>query len=411
MRGFPACRGIMIGVIIAAIVWIAALFIIVSRGAAAPSLQAQSTYTPHPTYTPWATFTPCPSPTPSPTLYPASTPYPTQTAYPDQMCGAPNSTTVTTAAELDTVEWMDGLTLYIEAGLYETTLSPQANHVSIVSLGQVTFFGGRTEPLPYCGQTDVIQESTLLYGITIMYVEDISIIGDFVVHGYGSGGIRLTDTRDVVLDGFEIMNNGSTGPNFPGIRVWGWTDNITLNNMDIHDNGQDAIQIGGGAPTNWLVTNSKLYNTRVDPNGELWNACTHSDGVQVFGGGVSGPMTFKNVEVWNMTQGFILGQDYSGDNYAEVNDVTMRNVNVWNVTDNGVIGYGNVPSKNWLLDNVSVDATGALWNAIYLEGSGHRIMNSYMTGSRITLPDGLMEDINNCRWNATGYPLGNECER
>ena len=281
---------------------------------AAPGAQVQPTYTPNPTYTPWATFTPCI------TLLPPSTPYPTQTAYPIQdncwippneptstMTPSGNAVTVSNVAELNGLEWLDGMTVYIQEGIYKTTLRPSADNVTIIALGKVEVFGGRENLLPYCGEPNYQDTPNLRsHGIEIYYVKNVRLTGPFYIHGYGISGVRFTNAENIVLDSFHITNNGSAGPNNPGIEVWGYAHNISLNNVEVHDNGSDAIQTGGGSVRNWTIINSKLYNSRKHPNGETFNYCSHSDGMQIYGGGLSEYITFENVELFGFTNSVIL---------------------------------------------------------------------------------------------------------
>jgi len=266
--------------------------------------------------------------------------------------------------------------------------------------GTAIFFGGRSTPVPYCGQSGYSYTAGLRQLIDFRgkknLVIDGSKWGGIKVYG-GVYGVGLSSTSEnLVLRHLEIFDNGNSGPDLPGIALSG--TNVSLERSIVHDNGQDALQSGGGI-RNFTMRQSWLYNARRHPTNtpQVFNYCTHTDGIQVYSGGDQYGLTVEDSIIGpGFMQGFILG-DYTTSSTSWVNtgmmhDVTLKNllvVNLDSLSHNANLYtkysssalYPNNPPTNYRLDRVTSYIGGSrnTWN-MYILGSGHTVTNSIFVG-------------------------------
>jgi hypothetical protein len=359
-----------------------------------------------------------------------------------------NNTTGTSWAsawnELNQIRWtlvQPGAVIYIDGGstgmTYQTTLTLGKSGTSTAPItlrasdetahrGQVVFFGGRTSNLPYCGQSSYSNQadSTMReYAILSNGQDYVNIDGrrwrGIVMHGFRNSAIRFrADSRNINVYYVEIYNNGSASytssgwrSDRPGVRLAG--QNILFRRVIIHDNGQDAFQSqdGSNGINNFRLEKSWLYNGRRHPSiNESWNYCTHTDGIQIYDGGVIRGITVTESYFGpGFTQNVILGQTpTTSGSWADVQDVTFRDVVFSRGADNGAVGYRDSNSSNWLLDRVTLDCTGTKSHCLRIYNANHSVRNSIVYNGMITFPDGLNNYSGNCTWNSTGFDLGQE---
>ena len=346
--------------------------------------------------------------------------------------------------ELDQIDWdviEPGDVIYLDGGSnqmeYDTNLefgksgqpnnpirilvSDEANHN-----GQVIFFGGRSNLLPYCYQEDydnIDSEQLLSYGIRTEDYDYIEIDGlnwsGIVIHGYGRSGIRIDrDSNNLTFKNIEIYNNGRAEydeeeknwtPDSAGVRLAG--KNMTFRRVIIHDNGQDAFQslFDKNNLSNFSLEQSWLYNGRKHPTvDESSNYCTHTDGIQIYDGGIiSGVNITESVLGPGFTHNLILGQTITPSGaWAVVNDLFLQDVILAKAADNNLNGYSGTNMHNWVLDHVTIHCPKTKGHCIRVYNSDHSVTNSVFYGSRLTFPDGLNRFENNCIWQTTGFALG-----
>lgn len=344
--------------------------------------------------------------------------------------------------ELDQIQWefiRPGVVIYIDGGesemRYETEMvigsdgtesEPIRIEVSTESGhdGQVIFFGGRDIDLPYCGQKDyenLPDDAMREHGIKTNGHDYIIIDGQrwsgIQIHGFRDSGIRFdADSRNITVRYVEVYNNGSAeedsdgwNSGSAGVRLAG--ENITLQRVIIHDNGQDAIQSldGENHIHNFLLEQSWLYNGRKHPEvNESANYCTHTDGIQLYDGGEISDITITESFFGpGFTQNILFGQDRTDSgSWAAVSNVTIRDVVFSKSADNGVIGYRDTDANNWLLDHVTIDCLETKSHCIRIENSNHEIRDSIIINGKITFPDGLDSYSGNCLWNTEGNEIG-----
>jgi len=284
--------------------------------------------------------------------------------------------------EVDEIEWSQIRPydeIRIGPGFYSRTIQPLTDYVTFRpiedSVGQIVFDGGRTTALPECGQAEWASDD-LGDNYAFWFVGTKGIVLDggpqrrIEIRNYRYGGIRLEpDTRGIHLRNLLIHSNGGAveeeglwRPSRPGILVGG--DGHTFDGLIVHDNGEDAIQSHHAADNNLshlLVRNSLLYNKRmhsVETNLSS-NFCTHSDGVQIYSGGVvSGLVLLDSVIGPNFTNGAMLGDKGTK---TRVDYALFKGVSFVDISDNAIFDNSiGEASVGWeILDGVNFfDSTG-----------------------------------------------------
>jgi hypothetical protein len=348
--------------------------------------------------------------------------------------------------ELDQINWdiVDpGEIIYIDGGndemRYETEMvigSSGTENAPIQILaaaesghnGQIVFFGGRDNDLPYCGQRDyeAVDAETLRQNAIQTNDKDYIVIdgqrwSGIKIHGFGDAGLLFAPESDrITVRYVEIYNNGEAeeesdgwNPGTAGVRLAG--EDITLQRVIIHDNGQDAIQSldGDNQISNFRLEQSWLYNGRRHPEvNESANWCTHTDGIQLYDGGeIAGITITESIIGPGFTQGVLLGQDRTDNgSWAEVSNVTFRDVLFMKAADNNVIGYRDTDASNWVLDRVTIDCVETKSHCIRIENSNHTLQNSIIINGLITFPNDLDTYSGNCQWNTEGFDIGEEVD-
>ena len=356
--------------------------------------------------------------------------------------------------ELNQINWsviQPGDTLLLDGGTtsmtYTTTLniikSGTATAPITVKLatdsghnGQAIIFGGRSTPLPYCGQTTYTYQTAGVLANGVNFNANSYVIVDgtkwngITDYGHNSDGIIFANgaSYDTVRN-MDIYDNGSADSNYTnntwetdkaGIRPIG--TNLTFEQIDIHDNGQDNFQ-SGGPLNNFTLRHSWLHYTRqnpTQPTGVAFNfPCTHQDGIQVYGGGTEGNYLLVDSIIGpGLMQGTIMGEAPDGNgNSAVVNNVTIRITLFLNAGSNNMMAYPNINNKNWQVDHVTSFLTpagnpyigtgrtppgGTSHAAFYIDGTGTSIVNSVIYGGNIHLPNGATGS-GNCQWQTTNY--------
>lgn len=340
--------------------------------------------------------------------------------------------------ELDQIDWeviRPGDTILLDGGasqmVYNSTLtlktSGTSEHPITIKLasetgrnGQVVIFGGRSTPLPYCDQEgyDFETEGVRDLGIALSYVSWVVIDGEkwrgIVIYGHNRYGVELYESAsDITIRNIEVFDNGTAFErdgkwlsDLPGVNLGG--TNIVFERAIVHDNGQDAFQ-WNDTIHNFALRQSWLYNSRRHPTvNDSFNYCTHSDGIQIYNGGLqSGFHVEASIIGPGFSNGVLMGQSWEPSGIQATTDhVTLRNVLFTKATDNNIAAYSNTKPKGWQIDHVTSDCPNTLWQCLYIEGPGHKVSNSIFVGSSITLPDGLDSYSGNCQWKTEGFDLG-----
>ncbi len=293
--------------------------------------------------------------------------------------------------------------------------------------GHVILFGGRTTPLPYCGQANYTYHPAptaygIVYGSNSWIVIDGKSWDGISIYGYHSEGIDMTNNpSNDTLRNLEIYDNGnatqSSGawhPNQGSNGIYLTGSNLTFVRMNIHDNADDEFNTGPYhtlGVNNITINYSWLHVSREDPRtpGLPFNeSCVHQDGYQIFDGGVQSGITVENSVVGpGLGEALILGQNLNSCNCsATINNVTIKN-DLFINKDVQIMGYPQVKETGWVIDHVTVFTPGGnpggKYPSLSLQGSNHTVTNSIFYGGQIYLPDGLAKASGNCAWKTVGY--------
>ncbi|HZU70440.1 MAG TPA: hypothetical protein VFA09_24425 [Ktedonobacteraceae bacterium] len=349
-------------------------------------------------------------------------------------------------SELGNINWMvvkPGDTIVLDGGarqmVYTTTLTLEKSGLPGAPItikrstdlghnGTVVIFGGRSQPLPYCGESPAsyhLRSPVLSTGIEAGNASWVTVDGmawhGIQIHGAGwLGGISMrnmsiTSGHDIFRD-MEIYDNGSAfltqtdgwNPFGPGIDPQG--ANVTFEDMDIHDNGANAFQSGG--PLNgMLVRDTWMHFLRTFPGhpSTSYNLCTHNDGFQI-------------INVANRNSGLDFEDDIIGpgvtnaiinSDSGHASNVRVSNVLILDPGSNGIFP-DTAKVTNWVVDHVtSIAQNGNL----ALAGSGNSVMNSifydgYMyehnSGGPLGALNSVALSVNNCQWQTANDVAGIE---
>ncbi len=157
------------------------------------------------------------------------------------------------------------------------------------------------------------------------------------------------------------------------------------------------------------------YNSRIHPiygAAVPWNYCMHSDGFQIYSGGISNGITFDHTILGpGFLQGTILGQ--SGTLTAQVNNAHFSNVLVMGDFNAGLMGYAATLPTGWVIDHTTIYmARSPSWHlsqsypgtgtneSLIIDGSNHQLTNSLIYDGRVF--NSGFTYANNCEWSPYG---------
>jgi len=295
--------------------------------------------------------------------------------------------------EMDQIQWKNvspGDTIVIRGGEYRTNMKVGASGVSglpitITTNGQQVVLDGQRPAPPYCGESEYIptkaQDAIDLEGRSFIVIDGQEWKG-IVLRNHKRGIMMRQGASNIIVRNVEIYDNGwslgsgaNTAPEGAGVELGG--SDILFERVIIHDNGQDSFQAGWGV-WNFTLRNSWLYNSREHPTvrGKPFNYCAHTDGLQIYDGGLQGPIVLENNIIGpSFTQGIMI------NNKATVNDVLIKNTLFVSNGEGSIVIQKGGASSNWTLQNVTVvqDAVYESWN-INMHGNDHLIRDSIFWG-------------------------------
>lgn len=295
--------------------------------------------------------------------------------------------------EVDQIQWENvspGETIVIGGGEYHTNMKVEASGVSgspitITTNGTQVILDGQRPAPPYCGESEYIpamaQDAIDLQGQSFIVIDGQEWKG-IVLRNHKRGIMMRRGASNIIVRNVEIYDNGwslgsgtNTVPEGAGVELGG--SDVLFERVIIHDNGQDAFQAGWGV-WNFTLRNSWLYNSREHPTvrGKPFNYCAHTDGLQIYDGGVQGPVVLENNIIGpSFTQGIMI------NNPATVNDVLIKNTLFVSNGEGSIVIQKGGASSNWTLQNVTVvqDVVYKSWN-VNMNGNNHRIRDSIFWG-------------------------------
>lgn len=295
--------------------------------------------------------------------------------------------------ELNQIQWErvnPGNLIIIEGGVYHTSLSVGKNGTSVLPItittnGEQVILDGKRSVPPYCGESGFTSEkgndAINLGGRSFIIIDGQEWRG-IVIRNHIRGIMMREGASSIIVRNVEIYDNGwsinsgsNTAPDGPGVELGG--SDILFEWVIIHDNGQDAFQAGWGV-WNFTLRNSWLYNSREHPteHGKPFNFCSHTDGIQIYDGGLQGPVVVENSIIGpSFSQGIMI------NNKAVVNNVLIKDTLFVGNANAGIAIQNGGESSNWVLQNITVvqDVTSESWN-IKMNGNNHQIRDSVFWG-------------------------------
>ena len=295
--------------------------------------------------------------------------------------------------ELDQIRWENvspGDTIVMSGGEYHTNMKVGTSGVSgspitITTNGMRVVLDGQRPAPPYCGQSEYLpvmgQDAIDLEGRSFIVIDGQEWKG-IVIRNHKRGIMMRKRASNIIVRNVEIYNNGwsfgsgaNTAPEGAGVELGG--SDVLFERVIIHDNGQDSFQAGWGV-WNFTLRNSWLYNSREHPSvrGKPFNYCSHTDGIQIYDGGLQGPVVLENNIIGpSFTQGIMINKA------ATVNNVFIKNTLFVSKGEGGIVIQKGGASSNWTLQNVTVlqDAVYESWN-VNMNGNDHKIRNSIFWG-------------------------------
>jgi len=262
--------------------------------------------------------------------------------------------------------------------------------------GTARFFGGRSRPLPYCGQQGYAAAGGTRYGIRIYGRHDIVIDGTdwsgIMVYG-NRRGIQLgfqTKNERITLRNIEVYDNGEYFDDPTGTGVSPRGDDLLFERLIVHDNGQDAFQIDGAQsgyeqPLNGATWRRVwLYNQRRHPTApdEPFNYCSHSDGIQIYNSAHRNLLLEDSIVGPGFTNNIIFGS-------ATFDNVRFRNslVVAKHGSTNAIYSQSGAVQRNFSFDRITVvrdrgeNQSSRTNTSLY--GNGHTLANSMLVGGNV----------------------------
>jgi len=286
----------------------------------------------------------------------------------------------------------------------------------ITITGNATIDGGRTAPMPVCGQANWTEPTGMLtQGIFVN--QPWIVIDGLTIQNTGGYGIRMEpNAANVTIRNNTIRNTGRIDPTDwfggaepNGASIWLSGANPIIEGNQLIDPGEDGIQtrFGNNNLSNPIIRNNAIYNTYNAPNGQNFNWCKHADGIHFYAGGNISPVTIEGNWIVNVTNGLILGQTPTGTDVANVSNVTIEHNYIGTCHDNAVLSYGGTTNTNWhLIANTFECPTLAGPNGnsvlIQLQGSSNELTDNIFIGNSNRVDDYI---------NSSGATTSGNCQQ
>jgi hypothetical protein len=314
---------------------------------------------------------------------------------------------------LDQINWniiQPGDTLLLDGGapemIYTATLTIQksgaANDPITIRMssepgrdGKVVIDGGLTywpcqasEPSPYPNDHPA---GTRQFGIDLNRSSWIAIDGTkpsgIEIRNHNQEGVVFRGAQHIRLSQLHIHHNTyATQPNGSGIDISG--DSIILEQLDIHHNGQDAIQ--GGNLTNLVLQDSYLHD----------HYCRHPDGIQL-NYGTNSDITIQRNVFTEFLQAIFLGEA-NVNALSSTSKVYIRYNLIYRATY-GIKSH-NDSNKDWEIYNNTLVDISEQGIHLYRMASGAKVRNNILYNSGYVLRNGAQS--HNLFYNAAGAPRG-----
>lgn len=200
--------------------------------------------------------------------------------------------------------------------------------------------------------------------------------GGIEIRNHSKAGVRFGDASDIRLANLHIHHNTYVSmPDGPGISVSG--RNLTLERLEINNNGQDAIQ--GGDVTNLVLQDSYLHD----------HFCAHPDGIQLFYGKNRGITVQRNTFAHGFLQAVFFGEP-KPEFDSTTSDVRIQ-YNLIYDTRFGIVSNHN-GNRDWLVYNNTIARIENEGISLYGSAGGMEVRNNILFDCRFILRNGVQSN-------------------
>jgi hypothetical protein len=189
-------------------------------------------------------------------------------------------------------------------------------------------------------------------------------------------GVRFHSATHIRLANLHIHHNSYPDTaDGPGIAISG--DSIVLEQLDIHNDGQDAIQ--GGNVTNLVLQDSYLHD----------HYCSHPDGIQLYKGKNSNITIRRNLFTTGFLQAIFLGEQNPALD-STTSDVEIY-YNIIQDTHYGIVSNHH-SNQNWKVYNntiVDIEHEGI---DLYASAGGMEFRNNILYNGSYVIQNGVQSN-------------------
>jgi hypothetical protein len=214
------------------------------------------------------------------------------------------------------------------------TIRPQNGETVDLTNKIIDGFGpGRPDP----SYSEDHPPGTLSFGLDLSGTVGVKVIGG-VIRNCTDAGIALGGAKDVQILGTVLRHNCyAMRGNGSGIDLGSGAEGVLLDDLDIYENGQDAIN--GGDVRGLVLQNSYLHD----------HYLSHPDGIQLWGPNPSDNIEIVNNVIGNgFLQAIFLGENRDNGTWrpnAYVNNVKIEN-NLIHHCRYGIVPY-HFRNRDW----------------------------------------------------------------
>ncbi len=243
-----------------------------------------------------------------------------------------------------------GGTVNVAAGTYNETLDISASNVTVQATGGRVITNGTMK---------ISGQSVTLIGITVkgsssfgaqVNGADGLVLKDFEIDGSQDGGLIISGSKNVVVDGCNIhgTNAEGTGADGEALSITGGSTGFEIKNCQVHDNGEEGIdaKYNGAGEVNGTIHDNVVFGNRgpniyVDGSSgiKIYNNTSYGTtegskaGIMIAAetsyGGSENPKKAGNIDIFNNV---IYGNAGGGITFWVESGGTLSDIRVYNNT-------------------------------------------------------------------------------
>ncbi len=190
------------------------------------------------------------------------------------------------------------------------------------------------------------------------------------VHAASSDGVDIDSSRNVIVDGCDVVNDDDgiclkSGRDADGLRVNRPTENVVIRNCRV---GYSAAMVAFGSETSGGIRHVRISNCRADDN--CISVVRFKS--RMGRGGVVEDILYENIEADNVRSVFSFNMDAHGTTWVPeefralpppdkgtpvFRDITVRGLTARHAGAAGsIVGLAKIPIQNMTLEKVSIEA-------------------------------------------------------